>query len=312
MKSKESTMTDEPFSPTNPNLQTAWDASSLSDFRKCPRYYYYRHIQLWRTKRESDDIIFGTSFHEACEVYDNARARDVPYHAACILAVRSAMEKSFNWKTENTAKNRFTLIRSLVWYFEQFKTDPFETAKKPDGSPAVELSFRIELQIKDPFGQPYILCGHIDKVVKESDYYQPLDRKSTGTTLSSKYFHRYEPNTQMSCYALAVRVLFNTPNVRVLVDAAQIAVNFTRFMRGSTGRTTAQLDEWLSDTYFWIKQAEGCAQRGEWPHNDNSCMLYGGCAFRHICSMDPASRQRFLEADFVKGERWNPLRVRGE
>lgn len=302
----------EPFSTTNPILQIAWDATSLADFRKCPRYYYYRHIQLWRSRRESDHLIFGTAFHEGAEVYDNARARGVTHQAASNIAIRFAMEKTWGWKTDDTQKNRFTLIRTLVWYFEQFQNDPFEVAKKPDGSPAIELSFRIELQIKAPDGQPYILCGHMDKVVKESEYFQPLDRKTTGTTLSSKYFHRYEPNTQVSCYSLATRVLFNTPNVRMLIDAAQVAVNFTRFMRGSTGRSTAQMDEWLSDTYFWIKQAEGCAERGEWPHNDQSCMLYGGCAFRGICSMDPAARQRFLEAEFVKGEQWNPLKVRGE
>ena len=43
---------------------------------------------------------------------------------------------------EDTIKTRFTLLRSVVWYLEQFENDPCETVILADGRPAVELSFR--------------------------------------------------------------------------------------------------------------------------------------------------------------------------
>lgn len=309
------------FSTTSPNLQIAWDATTLADFRRCPRFYQYRHIDCWRAKEETDDITFGKIFHEAGEKFDHARALGHSFEESLRIALRYVLTTTGRrdesgtfhpWKTDNNIKNRFTLIRSIVWYLLQFEHDVFETARLPDGRPAVELSFRFELPLISPEGKPYILCGHLDRVVKDGEYHQYLDRKTTKSSLTMNYFRRYSPDTQMSCYSVAVRVMFGTPSVRGLIDAAQVAVNFSRFARGSTGRTQGQMDEWIRDTIYWIKQAEECAKTGYWPQNDQSCNLYGGCKYRPICGMDPAPRQNFLQGTFVKGERWNPLELRGE
>jgi hypothetical protein len=181
-----------------------------------------------------------------------------------------------------------------------------------NGKPAVELSFRLELDfgplilprgttpkrlIQWVIQQPYVLSGHLDRVVEFSDGIYVMDRKTSSTTIGSYYFDGYNPDNQMSLYTFASKVIYQTPVRGVIIDAAQIAVGFTRFSRGFTFRTEAQTEEWLENTRHWLALAEQYATEGFWPMNDKSCHQYGGCAFRKVCSKSPEVRQKFLESD---------------
>jgi PD-(D/E)XK nuclease superfamily len=154
--------------------------------------------------------------------------------------------------------------------------------------------------------QPYVLCGHLDRVVLFNEEPFTMDHKSTKSTVSTNFFERFDPDNQMSLYTLASRVIFKTPVRGVIIDAAQIAVGFTKFTRGFAYRTEGQLEEWTNDLRFWLAQAESFAIANYWPMNDKACFL---CNFKGICSKDPGVRERFLEADF-KREFWNPLKTR--
>lgn len=233
---------------------------------------------------------------------------DCPY---CGEAKVERKEIFVPWESDH-AKNRFSLVRSVVWYCDHFRDDAAETVKLEDGRPAVELSFRLELPATTPSGEPYLLCGHIDKVVKLGNELQFMDRKTTGSQISSRFFEGFNPDTQFSCYSVAMQVIFETKNVSGIIDAVQVAKTFSRFGRGLSSRTKGQIDEWLHDTIYWIKQAETCAQNGYWPMNDQACKLYGGCQFAGVCGMDPGSRHLALKDDFALRDPWNPLRNRGE
>ena len=151
-----------------------------------------------------------------------------------------------------------------------------------------------EVQLRrEPAGnQPYLLCGHLDKVVSFLGDTFVLDHKTTKSTIGSYYFDQYEPNNQMTLYTIAGRVIFHAPVKGVIIDACQSAVSFSRFERGLTYRTQAQLDEWLKDLHYWFEQAERYATDEYWPMNDTSCF---NCDFnRHgkkICAKDPSVRK---------------------
>ena len=136
-----------------------------------------------------------------------------------------------------------------------------------------------------------------------------MDRKTTGSTPGPYYFDGFAPDNQMSLYALASKIVFKTPVKGVIIDAAQVVVGFTRFSRGFTHRTDAQLDEWLANTWTWLETARGYALADFWPMNDKSCHHFGGCVFRKVCSKSPEVRERFLESDFTRIP-WNPLEPR--
>lgn len=348
-----------PFLPGT-NIQFSWDSTSLGWLKTCPRLYFYSMIEGWRAKGTGVHLKFGQLYHSALELYDKARLGQIQayegnepiegepgpldHENALRMVVHRALIDTWSypappsyegediglpgpWTSDHPAKNRETLIRSVIWYLDNFKDDPAATLILANGKPAVELSFRMELdwgpkadtQIKsqqpsmkpgDEYRyQPYILSGHLDRVVEFGGQKYVMDRKTTGSSPTPHYFDGFAPDNQMSIYTLAARVQFSTPVAGVIIDAAQIAVGFTRFQRGFTYRTEAQLEEWLSDARYWFAQAEGFAEAGYWPMNDRSCGMYGGCTFRKICSKSPEVRERFLESDFER-KPWNPLASR--
>lgn len=347
-----------PFLPGT-NIQYAWDSTSLGWLKECPRKYFYHMIEGWRSKSESVHLKYGIWYHNALELYDKLRAGAYDGHEnpeAKVYTHDEALEQVIfqcldwtwvrdpatdyeiytpehqvpkigagrPWLSDHPNKTRETLIRSVIWYLDQFKDDPAKTIILDSGKPAVELSFRMEMDWgpeaankgrvfneneSHNLGQPYLLCGHLDRVVDFGGGTYVMDRKTSSSTISSQYFEQYDPDNQMSLYSMAAKVIYKTPVKGVIIDAVQIAVGFSRFVRGFTYRTESQINEWLADTKEWLGLAEHFATKNFWPMNDKSCHKYGGCSFRKICSKDPSVRDRFLESDFTR-EPWNPLKVR--
>jgi hypothetical protein len=325
------------------NIQFATDSTSLGYLKTCPRLYEYTILEGWRSRGESVHLKFGQLYHSGLETYDKLRAQgyehEIALHEVTQWAMEATWERSVDmtgpepdslhheptsgpWVSDHHSKNRETLIRSIIWYLDEFRNDPAATLILANGKPAVELSFRMEMEWGPEAGydekpqklpvkqtQPYLLCGHLDRVVEFGGQRYVLDRKTTGSSPTPHYFDGFAPDNQMSIYTLAARVQFSTPVAGVIIDAAQVAVGFTRFQRGFTYRTEAQLEEWLADFRFWTAQAEGFAEASHWPMNDRSCGMYGGCTFRKICSKSPEVRERFLESDFERRP-WNPLQSR--
>lgn len=331
---------EKPLSPFLPGtkIQFAWDSTSLGWLKVCPRLYQYSMIEGWRSKGNSVHLDFGLWYHSALEMYDRKRSEQASHEDALRDVVQACMvwtwvpEKlemteggitpvapGHPWDSGHNLKTRETLVRSVIWYIEQFgQTDTCETVQLANGKPAVELSFRLEMDwgpgqggnyVPSPSAQPYVLSGHLDRVVQFQGAYYVMDRKTSSTTIGSYYFDQYDPDNQMSLYSMAARVIYNAPVRGVIIDAAQIAVGFSRFTRGFTFRTEAQIEEWLGNTKEWLALAERYATESFWPMNDKSCHQYGGCVFRKVCSKSPEVRQKFLETGFEKRQ-WNPLEAR--
>jgi hypothetical protein len=324
-------------------IQYAWDSTSLNAVKTCPRLYQYTIIDGWASKFESVHLRFGIEYHQALQEYDVSRANGVLHEDSIHDVVRALLERTADWSPDPTTKagkykNRQTLIGLVIDYLDHFSDDPAETYIKADGTPAVELSFRFELdwgpkgqgpqKLEDypvdnegyiktdklPTYQPYLLCGHLDRVVNFNDSLMVMDRKTTTTTLSQYYFAQYEPNNQMSLYTFAGQIIMDAPIKGTIIDAAQVMLDKpNRFVRGFTFRTPSQIEEWLTDLKLTLARAEEYATNDYWPMNDTACDKFGGCRFREICSKDPAVRNNFLKADFIQQEpdmRWNPLKSR--
>jgi hypothetical protein len=296
--------------------QYAWDSTSLGWLKTCPRLYQYSMIEGWRSKQPSVHLQFGLWYHSALEAYDHKRAEGLDHDSALNLVVHQVLLDSWPWPFDNAAgppsvaaKTRENLVRSVIWYLDYFQNDNAQTIRLANGKPAVELSFRMELDWGPAAGQPYLLCGHLDRLVTYSEGTYVMDRKTTSATTGSYYFDGFAPDNQMSLYSLTAKIVYRTPVKGVIIDAAQIMVGFTRFSRGFTHRSDAQLEEWLADTRHWLALAAHYAKTGHWPMNDKSCHHFGGCAFRRVCSKSPEVRNVFLESDFIK-QPWNPLEVR--
>jgi hypothetical protein len=320
-----STTTESSFLPGT-KVQWAWDSTSLGWLKDCPRKYQYSMIEGWRLKGDQVNLTFGLLYHQALEYYDKLaagfldddgiiqpREEPVSHETRVRMVVKHVLNQSASWHSDSTSKNRQNLIRSIIWYLDEFANDNLETIVLDNGRPAVELSFKMELdwgpQIATGIGlgyKPYVLSGHLDRIVSFSGGTYVTDRKTTGSTISADYFGRFDLDNQMSLYTIAAQVIFHTPVRGVIIDGAQIAVGFTRFARGMTYRTPAQSEEWLRDLRHWLRKAEEFAEANHWPMNDRACFL---CPFKRVCSKDPRVREQFLESDFERRP-WNPLEVR--
>jgi len=311
-------------------VQYAWDSTSLSYFKRCPRLYYYRMIEGWEEKDESIHLRFGIEYHHALQVYEEVMALGANHNEGVREATYELIKRIDDWEPDRGSKagknkNPETLLRTTIWYLDEHQNDEARTLIWDDGSPAVEQSFRFELGWGPNVersekgrilpAQPYVLCGHLDKVVVYQGQRFVMDHKTTTWFLGPRYFDSYEPENQMTLYSLASKVVLHQdqPVRGIIIDAARIEQDKSTFARGITYRSPDQLAEWVQDLRHWLSLAERYAKDGYWPQNDTACDKYGGCKFREICSKSPKVRERFLEGNFVRQseeEKWNPLRKR--
>ncbi len=336
------------FSKTLPGLQTTWDTVSSGLYKECPRKYELRIIEGWTKIGINPHLMFGLLYHSSIGKYDSAIAKGKSHDEATVLAVRHAMEKTvfrlgpreicneckkdsasqaphcehcgsedlshcedffLPWISTNSNKTRKNLVRTIVWYLETFRNVDEKVLVLSDGSPAVELWFRFEIDKITPDGTPYVLTGHIDKIVEFAGEERFKDLKTTKNTMGDGFFNQFSPDNQMYFYAVAGNVVFHKKLAGGVIDGVQVAVGFSRFRRGYVDITPAQLDEWLVEFQLMLGEAENSARLGHWRKNDMACHHYGGCEFRGICNKDPAIRGKYLRTHF-KRQVWDPTKER--
>jgi PD-(D/E)XK nuclease superfamily len=304
----------EPEIPSNflPNskIQYAWDATSIEYFKRCPRLYQYEMIEGWKPNDENIHLRFGHEFHTALHQYELLKADGIDHDEAVFHTIRELLYRVEDWNPDHKYKNRFFLIRSVIRYLDKYKDDTAKTVIQANGKPAVELNFRFELDYGPEEGQPYVLCGYLDRLVDFQGDIFVMDHKTTTSTATPYYWNQFEPNTQMTLYTLAGKIIFQTGIKGVIIDTGQLMIDDTRFTRGITYRTEDQLQEWLRDLSEWLAKALEYANNDYWPQNDTACDKYGGCKYREICSKSPSVRGKFLAGEFKKEEIWNPLKPR--
>lgn len=294
-------------------VQVFWDATSLDLAQACPRKYYYSMIRGIRPKEQSVHLLFGGIYATALEHFYKYRAEGQSIESALRAVIREAMIASWDSETnlpkvfDDPKKTRPALIRTIIWYVEQFaaeSADGLRTYHLQDGKPAVELSFSLE------FDESIVYGGHLDRVVQMGEELYVMDQKTTGGTVGAYYFNNFSPSNQMSGYAFAGQVILRSPVRGVIIDAAQIAINFTRFERGITSRSKDQLEEWFASTVQFIKSFQALTGwAGEdvsrYPMNPTACSNYGGCQFRLLCSRSGKVRENFIQSDFTSHV-WDP------
>ncbi len=328
-----------PFLPGT-HIQYAWDSTSLGYLKTCPRLYYYIMIEGYGDTNESIHLRFGQEYHSALENFDRLMADGLDAEQSIHRTVRDLLVSTAGWEVDldtraGKYKNRESLVRSVINHIDHFADDPAETLILDNGDPAVELSFQFQLEwgpkqanttsssnvdilngtfTPDP-KQPYLLCGHLDKVVTFNEALYFKDYKTTITTPGSYYFDQFNPSNQMTLYTLASQIILGSPIKGGIIDACQLLLTppYNKFVRGFTQRTPDQLTEWQDDLAYWFSVAEGYANNSYWPMNDTACDKFGGCRFREICQKSPGVREKFLASKFTKleeAERWNPLKAR--
>jgi len=76
-----------------------------------------------------------------------------------------------------------------------------------------------------------------------------------------------------------------------------------RFRRYTKSYQRDVLEEWRSNTVYWVHQLLSYMDHNTFPANFTSCDKYGGCVFRDVCYSIPSARERKLKIEFKVREK---------
>lgn len=270
-------------------LQVRWSASDFKNLKKCAHYYNKTVLNPPNeyVRTTSVEQLFGTASHAALEAYDHAICEGNSQE----VATNKALLKSYAFHDklnffEDSKRNSETLDRGVVWYIDQWKDDGYKTLILPDGSPGLEWHFEYVIP-----STLYTTNGFIDRLVEDlNGNVYICERKTTGNTIDDDFFSRYNPDGQIDSYIEAVEQELERPVAGMFIDAHQVAVGFSKFVRSPVFRNSEQLDEWKAETLWWLGQAEKYHEEQFYPRNDAACY---NCSLRKQCAR-PAS-QRYTD-----------------
>lgn len=318
---------------TAKNNLRLYDNTRISDYRRCPRYYFFRHVRHWSPPGASIPLIFGGAWHDAMDkVWPYAKAGtdymevvDRAYDAFVHKWVGEGMPhpSEIDMEMAKALSPRLPSIAKEMLY--AYVHSRGKTIKEFDLL-EVERPFAVPL---DPDDDTLFYVGRIDKVVMDSKTIRGIEHKTTTSSkmnstkeprIRGMYLESYSPNSQVDGYAYALHLLYpNAQSVDVWVDAALVHKSGDDFQYVPVSRTMQQLDSWLWDTRRWIANIEADIQRyalaepsdpymAAFPKNTNACFDFNtACPFLELCKSRPNPKTWDQPpGEYIKKE-WDPL-----
>ena len=296
----------------NSGVQFAWDATSISLYKTCPRKYHYTLVKGYVPRVIPPPLAFGIHLHTLFQTWHELVESGTPKDVALMRVTRLAGLLGETLPPGDTARTKETLVRTVVWYFDHFWDDSAITVRRSNGKPACEYHFQLPFMTYK--GQTVYICGHIDRLVRWQGQTFVMDYKSTKYQLDNRFFAGFKPSIQIALYVVACHLIASStsdlpPANGAIIDGIQLGVNFSRFSRQIIPYSLEEINEYIEDLQASIKQAMDASEAGIFIPNETACNNYSGCHFKDICSKPAARRETFLKGTF-KQCTWNPLKPR--
>lgn len=278
------------------------DNSMLSDYKKCPRYFYHRHLEHLAVLDPMSEYkqCFGSAFHLGLEIWYEGIKNGI-----------DPLDEDLRTKAVNDAKELFnnfegadqygvcTLERLEVYlrlYFVRFQKENFKVIETEIGGSftfdGITVIFKADMLIEDTFG----LCV--------------FETKTSGR----RGYLIVEPNSQLDTYISGVRVNTGEDVERAMFNQIyyrkgtkkEMVTDTVDFVREETTRTPAKLDEWKKDTVFYSNMIKESSKNNYWPKNPNNCTAYGGCMFTRLCCQTDPGIKDTLKRSLYSIRKWEP------
>ena len=249
---------------TNANIEKrTYDASCLSDYLNCPKYFYYRWLRKLVPVVEPAPLLFGRVFHEALSLHYQHKEME-----ECVAAFDKLPARM---EDDRRSKERGKAI--FKEYVERWGKDEeqYETMY-------VEIDFALDM----PEGRVYV--GRLDRVVKDVGGGQIYvkDHKTT-SQLGLNFFRGFRPNVQKDGYCFACNALCGGCS-GMIVNGISIAANpKERFGRAMSTITPAELERFPVQFTLWAKRLEADILLGEFPMFYTHCHQFGQCIYLDLC-----------------------------
>src|SRR3972149_9825356 len=247
-----------------------FDFSMLSQFKNCPRKFYWRYCRhLLPLGAQNYVTGFGGALHDALAAWYKTGSPE-------------AMDKAFldSWLPHEgqDGTGKLCVLRGMIilkQYREQFTHEPF-TIISPE---YIEVGFAMELE-------DHIICGKIDGIVEWTLLTKgivTLEHKFS----NSKGYLTCDPNAQLDTYIWAASRLLAKPVIgayfnQIYHTAKDVTKN--EFVRELTYRTPEQINEWEQDTLATIARLDKACEDGMWEKNTKHCGAYHrACEYIRLC-----------------------------
>ena len=181
------------------------DSSKIKDFKRCKRFFFFRHYLGWKPQRKELNLIFGRAWHLAKEFIWKFGINDPKNYAHAFQLFEQDYMKDFTEleDQQNFPKNRRAAQIGLRKYFQQFGSIPSPwsyIASEVWGDLILEgektIRFKVDLIVFD----------------KSIGKMMVIDHKTSGTTRDI-YSKLYQHSFQMLCYIFAVKSYYKEQNV---------------------------------------------------------------------------------------------------
>lgn len=296
------------------------DSSTLSSWRSCRRKYFWGTINSLYPSGKSVHLIAGGALAAGMEA---ARKRVFLDPDPGSVHLDDILEAAFHGFTAewgsyeappDSPKDAINSFSALATYLEEYPpaTDVVQPLIRPDGSPTVEYTFAIPVEVNHPdTGDPLVFTGRFDLLGSFNGIPAVVDEKTT-SQLGFSWADQWKLRGQFMGYIWACQQQGYHINMAVIRGIAilkrdiKFATAIEQFPQHLIDRWHRAMISDLREITFAYSQlkAGNTDYEALYPYNfADACSSYGGCAFSTLCAArDPEP----YFSNYVR-HRWDPL-----
>jgi len=298
-----------------PLEQNKLDSSKIKDFKRCPRFFFYRHILGWCSETPNNHLVFGSAWHDAMEhlLLNGYGENEIITAFDKFLAT---YRQSFPPETDELFKGKTPNNAFMV--LAKYATHPdYQHDHKNYETLHTEIAGSVAIDEKR------LLYFRQDSILKDRKTGHVRSREHKTGSRTWGWEEQFLLDGQVGTYSHVLYCLYP----KELVDGIEINGSFFLarktdpfdFRRFLIGKTEDQMQVWLSNTAYYMWQIESEYELlGDTDENDNvlyafplrdtSCQDYGRlCEYHDFCMAWPNPLQRAYEPPLgFKVGFWDP------
>jgi len=269
------------------------DNTKLTDFKTCPRKFFYSHVLGWRTQTPNIHLVFGTAWHEAMEyllLNGYGETQVLRAFEKFLGAFHEEIPPELgNLNKKKNPDKAFVALAKYVSYPPYRKDlETFETLY-------TEIAGKI--MIDDVFS----LYFRQDSILRNRETGNVRSREHKTGSSNWLWDEQWTLSGQVGVYSHVLNCLFPNDKVDgvemngVFFSAAKNPRTEDMFHRFMICKTKDQMQTWIDNTRFYLWEIqreyrllndsnENDQNLSAFPLRDTSCVNYGKvCEFHDFC-----------------------------
>lgn len=299
------------------NFHMTLDYSAMSQYRMCPRKFWYRYILGYDTE-SSDALAFGSSIHAGLATWHRGLEPGETIESLIERVIKSFYDegnktaiREINPEERRSLSYGEKLLRA---YIEVYKRDPentFKAAKNGDEK-------LVELSMKYRVNSWLTYSGTCDMIGELSDGSLATIEHKTTSYLGQQFYNKAKPNDQITGYIYLARKLFGLDIQSAVLNGLQtVTTKLDKtpgdcFARVTTLRSTAEISEFEMEMVETAERIKNDIRSGFWLKNaPDACNLWNSlCPYSDVCNSSSENRIRILNGSFINRP-WKNFKVEG-